>query len=109
MWYHGFRDTTFFMLPPGQTYTMTFSSNNRSIYAEDNMICVTVPGTITRVNNVSVSEFSVLYSPIYPQVYLNHLDEYALTYLDGNSLTFSAGGGVYRYFDENDEIQEIKG
>ncbi|MDO4628378.1 MAG: LamG-like jellyroll fold domain-containing protein [Planctomycetia bacterium] len=83
-----------FELVPGETYTLTFSSRNRSDYAEDNMVSVTVPGTITHINDETVSSLNDLIAENANQP--KWKNRYACLSIDSSSVTYSAGGTQYR-------------
>ncbi|MBQ3351557.1 MAG: hypothetical protein IJG38_14275, partial [Thermoguttaceae bacterium] len=80
---------------PGLTYTLSFDAWNRSDYAQDNILNVTVPGEIISVNgNTPVSTLLDLIDE-------DDLGAYSYTSISYNSLTFSAGGSYYETDDGN--------
>ncbi|MBR0236855.1 MAG: hypothetical protein IJQ39_02065, partial [Thermoguttaceae bacterium] len=80
---------------PGLTYTLSFDAWNRSDYAQDNILNVTVPGEIISVNgNTSVAA-------LLDSIANDDLGAYSYTSISYNSLTFSAGGSYYETDDGN--------
>ncbi|MBR0238186.1 MAG: LamG domain-containing protein, partial [Thermoguttaceae bacterium] len=80
---------------PGLTYTLSFDAWNRSDYAQDNILNVTVPGEIISVNgNTPVSTLLDLIDE-------NDLGAFSFTSISYDSVTFSAGGSYYETDDGN--------
>ena len=85
---------------PGLTYTLSFDAWNRSDYAQDNILNVTVPGEIISVNgNTPVS---TLLDLIDDNANLSAEENiYAYTSISASTITFSAGGNYYETDDGN--------
>ena len=80
---------------PGLIYTLNFDAWNRSDYAQDNILNVTVPGEIISVNgNTPVSTLLDLIDE-------NDLGAFSFTSISYDSVTFSAGGSYCETDDGN--------
>ncbi len=80
----------------GENYRLSFDTSNRSDFAGDNLVQITVPGEILYINDLTVAEFlgdmadetaRVGTDPAYNQ--------YGFIDIKSNQITFSAGGTRY--------------
>ncbi len=92
---------------PGLTYTLSFDAWNRSGYAQDNKVQITVPGNIVKVNETSKSDLLDL---IDDNANLSAEDNiYAYTSISNSSVTFSAGGTTYQVSDGEGGTTDVSG
>ncbi len=80
----------------GDLYRLSFTTGNRSDFAEDNIVKVTVPGEILYINNIPKDEFLYMISSA-DNLYIDepHKNPYNLVFVGDDVISFSAGGGKY--------------
>ena len=92
---------------PGLTYTLSFDAWNRSDYTQDNVLSVTIPGSIVKINGTSKADLLDL---IDDNANLSEEDNiYAYTSISTSSVTFSAGGTTYKVSDGEGGTTDVSG
>lgn len=82
-------------------YRLSFTTGNRSDFAEDNIVKVTIPGEILYINNIPKNEFLDMISSADNQHGANSpQNPYCLVSVGDNEISFSAGGGKYGTQDD---------